>query len=190
MVVGASTGGPAALEVFIKELDVLDIPVLISIHMPKQFTESFAKRLSMIGKMPVRVAEDGEVIEAGVCYLARGGDSLEVVKLGAKVLTKYVDVTGPANILPSVDHMFETAANVFKDKLLGVVLTGMGRDGLIGSKEIKKNEGCIFIQDEKSCVVFGMPGSIFENNLEDGCFDINDLPVVINRKLKENEMRF
>ena len=177
LLIGSSTGGPQALNTLIAEIGgVLQrAPVLITQHMPPTFTAVLAEHLTRIAKRPVREAVDGEEINAGVVYLAPGGKHMKVARRdGAAVI---VIEDGPlVNFCkPAVDPMFASAADVWGNKVLALVLTGMGSDGLAGAKTIVAAGGHIFAQDEATSVVWGMPGQVTNAGL---CSAVLPLPEI------------
>ncbi|MGA8965399.1 MAG: chemotaxis protein CheB, partial [Pseudolabrys sp.] len=177
LLIGSSTGGPQALNTLIAEIGgVLQrAPVLITQHMPPTFTAVLAEHLTRIAKRPVREAVDGEEINAGVVYLAPGGKHMKVARRdGAAVI---VIEDGPlVNFCkPAVDPMFASAADVWGNKVLALVLTGMGSDGLAGAKTIVAAGGHVFAQDEATSVVWGMPGQVTNAGL---CSAVLPLPEI------------
>jgi two-component system, chemotaxis family, protein-glutamate methylesterase/glutaminase len=160
VVVGTSTGGPRALFDVIPSLPKsLCAAVLVVQHMPPGFTRSLASRLNDVSALDVREAEDGETIALGQALLAPG-DFHMIVKRGGRIgLDRSPSIHG---VRPAVDLTFESAASVFGSRTVGVVLTGMGRDGTAGALSIKRAGGVVLAEDESSCVVYGMPRSVFE----------------------------
>lgn len=172
IVIGSSTGGPMALEnIFSKLKGPLRCPIVIAQHMPAIFTASLAERIQKITGIPASEAKDNEELRNQI-YVAPGNYHLRIK--GTKfrpILTlnqdEYINFVRPA-----VDPLFETASSLFKEGCLGVVLTGMGQDGREGTVHIKNNEGIVIIQNEESCVVFGMPGAVKAQ----GSFDMVKTP--------------
>ena len=164
LVIGASTGGPQALTRLVARLDpVMDCaPVLITQHMPVTFTTILAEHLSRACARPVREGIDGEPVLAGTIYLAPGGRHMQVVRRnGTAVIT--LDDGAPINFCkPAVDPLFASAAKVWGNWNLGLILTGMGSDGTNGAAEIVAAGGSMIAQDEATSVVWGMPGSAVE----------------------------
>lgn len=157
IIIGASTGGTEAIKDFLIQLPS-DCPgILITQHMPEGFTRSFANRLDKLCKISVKEAEGGERVLPGHAYLAPGHSHLLLVRSGANYMTK-LDQGPPVNRhRPSVDVLFNSAAVNAGKNAVGVILTGMGRDGAAGMLEMKKAGAYNLAQDEASCVVFGMP---------------------------------
>ena len=157
IIIGASTGGTEAIKTFLMQLPS-DCPgILITQHMPEGFTRSFANRLDKLCKISVQEAEGGERVLPGHAYIAPGHSHLTLVRSGANYMTK-LDQGPPVNRhRPSVDVLFRSAALNAGKNAVGVILTGMGRDGASGMLEMKKAGAYNLAQDEASCVVFGMP---------------------------------
>jgi two-component system chemotaxis response regulator CheB len=157
IIVGASTGGTEAIREVLEAMPP-DIPgILITQHMPEAFTRSFAKRLDGLCRITVKEAEDGERVRPGHAYIAPGHSHLRVRRSGDDYLTE-LDRSVPVNRhRPSVDVLFRSAAAHVGRNAIGVILTGMGRDGAAGMREMHDAGAWTVAQDEHSCVVFGMP---------------------------------
>jgi two-component system chemotaxis response regulator CheB len=157
IIIGASTGGTEAIKNFLTQMPS-DCPgILITQHMPEGFTRSFARRLDSLCKISVKEAESGERVLPGHAYIAPGHSHLLLARSGANYVTQ-LDQGPPVNRhRPSVDVLFNSAAACAGKNAVGVILTGMGKDGALGMLEMKKAGAHNFAQDEASCVVFGMP---------------------------------
>lgn len=167
--IGISTGGPQALAFLIGQLPAdLPVPVAIVLHMPVGYTAMYAKRLNEMSLMKVVEASEGEILEPGVVFIAPAGRHLTFVRQSDGTVKTHLDAR-PFDTLhrPAVDVMFQSAAEVFGDRVLGVVMTGMGSDGTQGSAWIKSRGGSIFTEAEESCIVYGMPRSVVEAGLSD-----------------------
>jgi two-component system chemotaxis response regulator CheB len=165
IVMGASTGGPKALyEVVTKLPEKIGVPVFIVQHMPVGFTKAFAERLDKFSKIKVVEATQGQKIENDVVYIAPGGHHMEINNNRTILLTQDPPIWG---VRPAVDKLFISAANIYNGKLLGVILTGMGKDGSKGVIEIKKHGGYNISEDESTCTIYGMPKAAFETNMVD-----------------------
>ncbi|HEY1474497.1 MAG TPA: chemotaxis response regulator protein-glutamate methylesterase [Pseudolabrys sp.] len=162
LVVGSSTGGPQALNGIVAQIGgVLDrAPVLITQHMPPTFTTILAEHLARIANRPVREALDGEEVNAGTIYLAPGGRHMSVVRRDGIAAIALGDGPLINFCKPAVDPLFSSAAEVWGAKVLGLMLTGMGSDGLRGAQAIAAAGGAILAQDEATSVVWGMPGQV------------------------------
>jgi two-component system chemotaxis response regulator CheB len=162
VIVGASTGGTEALKDLLLPMPADAPAVLVAQHMPEGFTRSFANRLDGLCRMRVQEAEDGERVLSGHVYIAPGHSHLLLKKNGAYYQTS-LSASEPVNRhRPSVDVLFRSAAQTAGKDAVGVILTGMGKDGATGLLEMKNAGAYTFAQDEASCVVFGMPKAAIE----------------------------
>jgi two-component system, chemotaxis family, protein-glutamate methylesterase/glutaminase len=180
LLIGSSTGGPQALNGLIAEIgSVLQrVPILITQHMPPTFTAVLAEHLARIGKCPVREASDGEEIKSGNVYLAPGGKHMKVARRDGTAVIAIEDGPLVNFCKPAVDPMFASAAEVWGNKTLALVLTGMGSDGLAGAKAIVAAGGHVFAQDEATSVVWGMPGQVTNAGL---CSAVLPLPEIAGK---------
>ncbi|MBZ4420026.1 chemotaxis response regulator protein-glutamate methylesterase [Myxococcus sp. RHSTA-1-4] len=157
--VGASTGGPPAVQRLLEGLAAEPTPcVLVSQHMPSQFTRAFAERLDRIGPFTVTEACDGDVVEPGHVYIAPGGRHMVVSERGTRLELHTPPPTPLDKYAPSVDRLFTSVAQVLGPRALAVVLTGMGADGAEGAREVQRAGGEVWAESEETAVVFGMPG--------------------------------
>jgi len=187
VIIGASTGGPKAISEIIAHLSSpQEATFLIIQHMPSGFTKSFAQRLSWISAFKIKEAEDKDILKKNAGYVAPSGfhmviekvDNLYRIRLDETKLVNYVR--------PSVDMTMKSVADVFDGEIIGVILTGMGKDGLEGAKAIKRKNGKIIVQDESTSVVYGMPKAIVENNLADFVLPLSEIPKKLEEYLKSN----
>ncbi len=156
VVIGASTGGPSAIQRLLGELPILPVSILIAQHMPPRFTEAFAARLNRYTAYGVEEATGGESLRSGTCWIGPGGKNLTVHRHDDEWRLQVSAPSGDRYV-PSVDRLLQSAATAAADRVLSVVLTGMGDDGAAGSLEIRKNGGMVFVESEETAVVFGMP---------------------------------
>lgn len=166
IVIGASTGGPGAIESIVMSLPSnLSIPVVIAQHMPARFLETFAQRLSTQSPLPVKLAFKGQPVRGGIVYLLPGeaNTRLERSTMDNSVIFTFTTRLFDEFNYPSVNCLFESAADVYGHTAMGVILTGMGKDGMKGMKRIRDSGGFTIAQDEESCVVYGMPKAAVEN---------------------------
>lgn len=166
IVVGASTGGPGAIESLLMQLPCnIAIPVIIAQHMPEAFIVSFAQRLERVTPFKVQVVGNGTQLAPGTIYMAPGrmNTALQKAEANAGPRTRLVKRQYKEFNSPSVDCLMETAAEQFGHRVMGVVLTGMGKDGTKGLRAIQENGGMTIAQDEASAVVYGMPKSAWES---------------------------
>lgn len=164
VVIGASTGGPKALqEVLTKFPKDLGVPIFVVQHMPEGFTKVFAERLNKLCNMEVVEATDGMPIKKDTIYIAKGGYHMIVSNNSIKLNTE------PAiwGVRPAVDKLFDSAINVYKSNLVSVILTGMGRDGAEGTKNVKNHGGITISEDKSTCTIYGMPKAAFETGKVD-----------------------
>ncbi|WP_461833737.1 protein-glutamate methylesterase/protein-glutamine glutaminase [Desulfothermus sp.] len=182
--IGVSTGGPMAVQQVLTKLPAdFPAPILIAQHMPEAFTGPFAKRLNEICKISVKEAENGEVVKVGVAYVARGGHHLRMVQKVSRIELEVSKEPKDALYKPSVNELMHSIAAGVGKRGLGVILTGMGNDGLKGIEALKKKGGRAIAQSEKTCVVYGMPRAIVDANLADEVVDIEDMAEAIIRNL-------
>ena len=160
--IGASTGGVEALKEILISLPVNMPPILITQHMPEKFTSAFAERLNNICAMSVQEATNQQPIVSGNVYIAPGNAHLRIHKSNGGFVCKVGGVEKISNHCPSVDVMFHSFANQVTNNAIGVILTGMGRDGASGLKEMRDAGAYTIGQTEKSCVVYGMPKVAFD----------------------------
>lgn len=164
IVIGSSTGGTEALRVLLTALPKVMPPILITQHMPEMFTHSFAERLNGLCQLTVKEAQDGERLHEGTVYIAPGHSHLLIRPAPTIGFATALNNGDPVNRhRPSVDVLFRSAANVAGKNCIGVILTGMGRDGANGMLELRQSGAYNIAQDEASCVVFGMPKEAIAN---------------------------
>ncbi len=176
VVIGVSTGGPMALmEIFGQLNQPLSVPVFIVQHMPPTFTALLAARLTATGVMTVREPLSGEEVEPGMAYMAPGGFHMVLSKVGGKVVINLNTEPPENSCRPAVDVLFRSATEVYGRDLLGVILTGMGQDGLKGCQSIKNAHGQVLAQDEASSVIWGMPMAVVKNNLADAVLPLDKI---------------
>lgn len=171
--IGTSTGGPVALQRVLTQLPAsFPAPIVLIQHMPAAFTKAFAERLDKLCKISVKEAEDGDVLRPGLALLAPGGKQMMVDGRGA---VKILPGDERLNYKPCVDITFGSAAKSYGDKVLSVVLTGMGADGREGARLLKQGGSTVWAQDEASCVIYGMPMAIVKANLADAVYSLDEI---------------
>ncbi len=169
VVIGISTGGPQALKRLIPQLPKdFPVPVVMVMHMPVGYTEMYAEKLNEQSQLEVREAAEGNEVRPGYVFLAAAGRHLTLKRDGSSKVVTHLDAK-PFDMLhrPSVDVLFKSAAEVYRNRVLGVVMTGMGSDGKEGAAWIKSQGGLVFTEAERSCVVYGMPSVVVEAGLSD-----------------------
>ncbi len=175
--IGSSTGGPRALQNIICNLPKdFPVPILIAQHMPPSFTKPFAERLNQLSAIEVKEAENGESVRKGVVYIAPGKGHMSILR--KKITETTISITenkGEYIYKPSVDVLMLSAVENFSGHVLGVILTGLGNDGLKGMKEIKNSGGRTIAESEKTCVIFGMPKVVVEAGVADKVVPIDEI---------------
>ncbi len=180
--IGVSTGGPVALTQLMPHLPAnFPCPILIVQHMPPMFTKSLAKDLNRISKLEVQEATDGMVALPGQALIAPGGKQMRVSDEDGKPTIHITDDSPERNCRPSVDYLFRSIAQHYGDQAVAAILTGMGDDGTEGCKLMKKAGAAILAQDEESCVVYGMPRSVFEAGLTDRVASLSEMSECLQR---------
>ena len=161
LAIGTSTGGPVALQSVLTQLPSnFPYPILLIQHMPATFTAAFAARLNTLCQISVKEAEDGDVLRPGCAYLAPGGKQMMLDGRGNGARIRIIEGNDKVNYKPCVDITFASLAKSHNDKVLAIVLTGMGADGRDGARLLKEQGATIWAQDEASCVVYGMPQAV------------------------------
>ena len=169
--IGTSTGGPVALQRVLTRLPAsFPAPLLLIQHMPGAFTKAFAERLDKLCQITVKEAEDGDTLRPGLALLAPGGKQM---MLDSRGVVRILPGDERLNYKPCVDVTFGSAAKVLQDKVLAIVLTGMGADGREGARMLKQAGSSVWAQDEASCVIYGMPMAVAKANLADGIYDLD-----------------
>ncbi|MDQ7787675.1 MAG: chemotaxis response regulator protein-glutamate methylesterase [Thermodesulfovibrionales bacterium] len=183
--IGTSTGGPAALKILFSRLPAdFAAGIVVSQHMPKGFTASFAERLNNISKIEVKEAVEGDSLEHGRALICPGGYHMTFTKKGKKVLATMKETRSIDKYTPSVDLMMSSLAEIYGPQTLGVILTGMGSDGRAGMLEIKKRGGYTIVEAEESAVVFGMPAEVIKAGVAERILPISDIPAEMVRLVK------
>jgi two-component system chemotaxis response regulator CheB len=173
LAIGTSTGGPVALQRVLTQLPAnFPAPIVLIQHMPAAFTKAFAERLDKLCKISVKEAEDGDQLRPGLALLAPGGKQMMVDGRGT---VKILPGDERLNYRPCVDITFGSASKAYGDKVLAVVLTGMGADGREGARLLKQGGSQVWAQDEASCVIYGMPMAIVKANLADAIYSLDDI---------------
>ena len=171
--IGTSTGGPVALQRVLTQLPGnFPAPIVLVQHMPAAFTKAFAERLDKLCRISVKEAEDGDMLRPGLALLAPGGKQLMIDGRGT---VRILPGDERLNYKPCVDITFGSAAKAYGDKVLAVVLTGMGADGREGARLLKQGGSTVWAQDEASCVIYGMPMAIVKAGLADAVYSLDDV---------------
>lgn len=187
IVIAASTGGPRALEFVFSRLP-RDIPAAIFVvqHIPSVFSNSFARRLDSVKGPRTVLAEEGMTVNRGFAYVAPGGQHLVVRDCSQSSAELRLDQSAPVCFVrPSADVLFKSAAECFGSRLMAVVLTGMGMDGVNGAMAVKSAGGRVVVQDETTSVIFGMPKAVMSSGAADIVSPLEDIPAEIVKFLEE-----
>lgn len=184
VVMGISTGGPQALKLIVPQLPAdCPVPVAMVMHMPVGYTEMYAQKLNQMSPLHVVEAGEGQLVEAGMVFLAPAGRHLSFTRQDGAIRT-HLDIR-PLDTphRPSVDALFQSAAEIYADRVLGVVMTGMGSDGREGAAWIKARGGCILTESEETCIVYGMPRSVVEAGLSDAVVPLDRIAQAIMERV-------
>jgi two-component system chemotaxis response regulator CheB len=182
VVIGISTGGPQGLKYLIPQFaEDFPVPIAVVLHILVGYTEVYAANLDALSRLKVVEAKEGDPLRAGSVLIAPGGRHLTFRRNADQSVVAHLDAR-PLDTLhkPSVDVLFESAAEMFGSRTLGVVMTGMGSDGKHGAAMIKARGGCIYTESEESCVVYGMPASVVEAGLSDKAVPLDRMAAAIS----------
>ncbi|MFH1148034.1 MAG: chemotaxis response regulator protein-glutamate methylesterase [Pseudomonadota bacterium] len=182
--IAVSTGGPKALDTLMKDLPPnLGVPVLIVQHMPPQFTLSLAQSLNSKCPMEIKEADDGDLLRPNVAYIAPGGRQMKLALApdGKGKIIRITDDPPENSCRPSADYTFRSIADLYMDKAAGVIMTGMGCDGVAGLKLLKRHGCTVIAQDQATCVVFGMPKEAIDAGVVDIVAPLDRLAAEIRR---------
>lgn len=185
VVIGVSTGGPPVVQKILSALPAsLPACILIAQHMPATFTGPFAKRLDSVSQISVTEAVDGDKLKNGHAYVCPGGMHIGVRLRGPLPEVAVTEEPKSALYKPTVNVLMETAGMIMGRRVLGVMLTGMGSDGVDGARVLREKGGCLIAQNEASCVVYGMPKAVVDANLANLILDADDIASAIITTVK------
>lgn len=182
--IGASTGGPVALQEVLSRIPVnFPYGIIVGIHMPKAFTGPYADRLNAKCSMTIREAADGDILKPGLALIAPGGMHTTVVRQGSNLVVKTVPTSNyPQYVyIPSVDLMMSSMAEATNGSMLGVILTGMGNDGFKGMQLLKSKGGVTIAQDEATSTIYGMPKACVEGGVADDVLPLGQIGFEISK---------
>ncbi|MEN8168036.1 MAG: chemotaxis protein CheB, partial [Pseudomonadota bacterium] len=184
LAIGTSTGGPVAVQAILSRLPRhFPLPIVVAVHMPAGFTAAYAERLNSISQIEVREAMDLDPLRPGLALIAPGGKQLHVENGASGPLVR-IRRALPGDVYhPSVDQLFLSSARTLGNQVLGLVLTGMGSDGLEGSRLLKSADAQIWSQDKKSCVVYGMPQAVEKAGLSNQVLAVDEIAAQLIRQL-------
>lgn len=180
LVIGTSTGGPIALQSILSRLpEEFPIPIVLVQHMPGTFTPAFAKRLDQLCHIRVKEAAQGEVLKAGTAYLAPGEHQTSIIG-SARIMSFWIEPAKVGQIYkPCIDVTFNSLAKLSTDRILAIILTGMGKDGMEGAKSLKRLGATIWVQDADSAMVSSMPMSVANAGVADQILSLNEIGSVL-----------
>ncbi len=169
MALASSTGGPKALQAVIPKFPAnLKVPVVVVQHMPAGFTASLAERLNTLSEVTVKEAAEGDVLMPGYVYISMGGKHLNIVNMGGKYTIHYSDEPSREGVKPCANYMYESLMDSRFDRIVCVVMTGMGADGTEGIQHLKEKKKIhVIVQEASTCAVYGMPKSAVNAGLAD-----------------------
>ena len=183
--IAASAGGPVALlEVLQAVPGSLEVPIFVAQHMPVNFTAAYAKRIDALCELRVRECTQRERVGPGSVWLAQGGGDMRVERESGEVFVSPSPCRTGATLFPSADLLFSDLAKFYADGALGVVITGMGEDGLRGSEDVVAAGGRVIVQDRQSSVVWGMPGAVTKRELADAVVPLARIAKEIVRRVE------
>ncbi len=184
LAIGSSTGGPNALFAVLKDVGKINVPIVITQHMPATFTAILAKHIEQNTGIKTFEAQDGMIVEAGNVYVAQGGKHMLFEMVGGQLKIKLDDGAQENFCKPAVDPMLRSLIEIYGDKILCVILTGMGSDGLKGASALSEKGGQIIAQDKETSVVWGMPGAVAMAGICSKVLPINDIASSIKMIIK------
>jgi two-component system chemotaxis response regulator CheB len=177
--IGASTGGPPALQLVFQKLPLIRVPIVVAQHMPPTFTRLFAERVDRLTPYKVKEAENGEALVPGVVYIGPGGRQTEVVRNGDVLRIRLSDKAADDLYAPSVNRLFDSASDACGDRLLAVVLTGMGDDGSQAIRKVAARGGRTVAESAETAVIFGMPGEAIRTGAVQKVLPLPEIPDAI-----------
>lgn len=184
--IGSSTGGPKALLTLLKELTKsVSVPIFITQHMPENFTKILAQNIEQVVQKKCAEAIDGETVKDNQIYIAPGNYHLTIRREASGKIVTRLDQNPLVNFCrPAVDPMLESLSDIYEDKLMTIILTGMGQDGRKGCQKSSKNGGSIIAQDEQTSIVWGMPGSVAKEGICDAILPLEEISPFITNVMK------
>jgi two-component system, chemotaxis family, protein-glutamate methylesterase/glutaminase len=186
IVIGASTGGPQALSIVLKSLvpAIEHVPVFIVLHIPPEFAEVIASHIERVTNKPTHPAKHGDEVRKGHIYISPGSVHLAISRFGEGATVALLDEPPENFCKPSVDVLFRSAARAYGEQVIGIILTGMGSDGLAGSRAIVAAGGMIIAQDAASSTVWGMPRSVVNEGLAHAVLSVDVIGPTINNLIR------
>jgi two-component system chemotaxis response regulator CheB len=181
IVIGCSTGGPPALQHLFQALPTLPVPFVVAQHMPPTFTRLFAERVNKLTAWNVKEAVDGEVLVPGTVYIAPGGQQSEVRRIGEGLQMRVFGARPHDLHAPSVDRLFRSASDACRERLVAIIMTGMGDDGADAMRTVKERGGRTIAESSESAIIFGMPAEAIRTGAVDDVLALSAIPSAIRR---------
>lgn len=181
VVIGASTGGPPAIQALFEAMPLLSVPFIVAQHMPPNFTRLFSERIDKLTHYRVKEAESGEVLQPGTVYIAPGGRQTEVTETDRTLSLRVKDADPGELYAPSVNRLFRSASLACGKRLVAVILTGMGDDGAEGMVEVKERGGRTVAESRSSAIIFGMPGEAIRTGAVEEILSLGEIPPAVAR---------
>jgi two-component system chemotaxis response regulator CheB len=181
VVIGCSTGGPPALQHVFQELPLLPVPIVVAQHMPPTFTRLFAERVNRLTPYNVREASDGEALLPGTVYVAPGGMQTEVRRNSDGLHVRVFPAGSSDLYAPSVDRLFRTASDSCNERMIAVIMTGMGDDGSEAIRQVRERGGRTIAESVQSAIIFGMPGEAIKTGAVEEVLTLTEIPNAIRR---------
>lgn len=179
--IGCSTGGPPALQHLFQSLPLLPVPFIVAQHMPPTFTRLFAERVNKLSVFEVKEASDGEIIVPGTVYIAPGGAQTEVRRIPEGLQARVFPAGTSDLYAPSVDRLLRSAAEACKERLVAVIMTGMGDDGSEAIREVRERGGRTIAESSESAIIFGMPAEAIKTGAVDEVLALSAIPQAIRK---------
>jgi two-component system, chemotaxis family, protein-glutamate methylesterase/glutaminase len=179
--IGCSTGGPPALQHLFQNLPLLPVPVVVAQHMPPAFTRLFADRVNRLTHYKVREADDGMLLEGGSVYIAPGGVQTEVRRVSEGLITRVFSSSSSDLYAPSVDRLFSSASEACAERMVAVIMTGMGDDGAQAIKRVRARGGRTIAESAETAIIFGMPNEAIKTGAVERVLPLGEIPEAIHR---------
>jgi len=179
--IGCSTGGPPALQHVLQNLPMLPLPIVVAQHMPQAFTRLFADRVNKLTSYTVKEGDDGELLENGTVYVAPGGKQMEVRRAGEDLLLRVFRAKAADLYAPSVDRLIISASEACGERLVAIIMTGMGDDGALAIRRVRERGGRTIAESAQTAIIFGMPNEAIKTGCIDQVLPLGEIPRAIQR---------
>jgi two-component system chemotaxis response regulator CheB len=179
--IGCSTGGPPALQHVFQNLPLLPIPIVVAQHMPQAFTRLFAERVNKLTTYTVKEGDDGEMLESGTIYIAPGGMQMEVRRTAEGLQIRTFAAKVNDLYAPSVDRLVISASDACAERLVAIIMTGMGDDGAQAIRRVRERGGRTIAESPQTAIIFGMPNEAIKTGCVDEVLPLGEIPGAIQR---------